>query len=106
MKFHRLTLRNYRGVEEATVEFAETGVTVIEGGNEVGKTSLTEAIGVILDYPDSSSTQLVRDVKQVDKDLGAEIELEASMGTYRFTYRKRFHRDRAAYQARRVDLVR
>jgi len=94
MKFHRLTLRNYRGVEEATVEFAETGVTVIEGDNEAGKTSLTEAIRVILDYTDSSSTQLVRDVKPEGKDLGAEIELEASMGTYRFTYRKRFHRDR------------
>ena len=48
MRFHRLTLRNYRGIEEITVEFAETGVTVIEGDNEVGKTSLAEAIEVIL----------------------------------------------------------
>ena len=92
MKFHRLTLRNYRGVEEATIEFAETGVTVIEGDNEIGKTSLAEAIKVILEYPDKSRIQLVRAVQPEGKDVGAEIELEASMGTYRFTYRKRFHR--------------
>ena len=94
MKFHRLTLRNYRGVEEATVEFAETGVTVIEGDNEVGKTSLAEAIGLILQYQDNSTARPVRAVQPVGKDLGAEIELEASMGTYQFTYRKRFHRNR------------
>lgn len=48
MKIHRITIRNYRGVEECTVEFAETGVTIIEGDNEVGKTSLFEAIRLIL----------------------------------------------------------
>lgn len=94
MKFHRLTLRNYRGVEEATVELAEVGVTVIEGNNEVGKTSLAEAIHVIIEHPDSSNTQLVRAIQPAGKDLGAEIEIDASMGKYRFTYKKRFHRNR------------
>ena len=94
MKIHRITIRNYRGVKECTVEFAETGVTIIEGDNEVGKTSLFEAIRLIFDYQDSSAAQNVRAVKPVDKDLGAEVELDASMGPYRFTYRKRFHRDR------------
>ena len=50
MRIHRVSIRNYRGVEESTLEFAETGVTVIEGDNEVGKTSLLEAIELILNY--------------------------------------------------------
>jgi len=93
MRIHRLTLRNYRGVEEATVEFAETGVTVVEGDNDIGKTSLGEAIKLILDYADNSTARAVRAVQPVGKDVGAEIELEATMGPYRFNYKKRFHRD-------------
>jgi hypothetical protein len=93
MKIHRVTIRNYRGVEDSTVEFADTGVTVIVGDNEVGKSSLIEAIELIFEYQHNSTAQIVRAVKPVDKDVGAEVELDVSMGPYRFTYKKRFNRD-------------
>jgi AAA15 family ATPase/GTPase len=44
MKIHRILLRNYRGIGECSIEPALTGVTVIEGPNETGKSSLAEAI--------------------------------------------------------------
>ena len=35
MRLHRVQLRNYRGVVESDVSFAQNGVTIVEGPNEV-----------------------------------------------------------------------
>ena len=40
MRIHRLTVRNFRGITDRTVELPETGTTVIVGDNEVGKSTL------------------------------------------------------------------
>ena len=37
MKLHRVKLMNFRGVECREVTFAENGVTIVEGPNEVGR---------------------------------------------------------------------
>ncbi|HVM13566.1 MAG TPA: AAA family ATPase [Egibacteraceae bacterium] len=95
MRIHRLRLANYRGVVEREVAFAPTGVTVVQGPNEVGKTSLAEALDLLLDHYDDTQKAAVRAVKPVDRDAGAEIEAELSAGPYRFTYAKRFHKERA-----------
>ena len=87
-------LRNYRGVSEVEVEFPAEGVTIIEGDNEVGKTSLSEAIDLLLAERDDASKRAVKAVKPVGKDVGAEVEIEMSSGSYRFRYRKRWHRQK------------
>jgi AAA domain len=94
MRIHRIKLRNFRGVTESEVTFAAQGVTIIEGDNEVGKTSLAQAVGLILDYRDDSSHKLVKAVRPVGRDTGAEVEVEISTGPYRFVYAKRWHRQR------------
>ncbi len=92
MRFLRLRLANYRGIEESEVRFAPQGLTIVEGPNEAGKTSLGEAIRLLFDYLDSSKHGEVRAVKPVTRDAGPEIELEAESGPYVFTYFKRFHK--------------
>jgi len=92
MKLHRLRLTNYRGIDEAEVEFALTGLTIVEGPNEVGKTSLSESIRLLFDFHDSSKHNNVKATKPVTQDVGTEIELEATSGSYVFTYFKRFHK--------------
>lgn len=92
MKVHRISLRNYRGVTEADVSFAETGVTIVEGDNEVGKSSLAEALRLVLDERDSSTKARVRAVLPVGRDVAAEVEVELSTGPYHFTYAKRWGR--------------
>ena len=94
MRIHRIKLHNYRGVADAEVEFPADGVTIIEGDNEVGKTSLSEAIDLLLEQRDDSNKKAVKAVKPVGKDVGAEVEIEMSSGPYRFRYRKRWHRQR------------
>lgn len=36
----------------------------------------------------------MRFTKRVDRDVGAEVEADVEIGTYQFTYFKRFHKDR------------
>jgi DNA repair exonuclease SbcCD ATPase subunit len=90
MRLHRLALRNYRGVRECEVEILSQGVTVIQGPNEIGKSSLAEAINLLLDEPDSSAKARVRDTKPLDRDAGPEVELELATGPYRLVYAKRW----------------
>lgn len=90
MRIHRVRLRNYRGVIDDTVEFPAEGVTIIEGANERGKTSIPEAVDLILETLDSSRAKRVRDVRPVHRDEVPEVEIEVSTGAYRFTYRKRW----------------
>jgi len=92
MRLFRLRLANYRGVDKAEVQFGPNGLTIVEGPNETGKTSLSEAIGLLFDYLDSSKHRSVEAVRPVHHDAGPEVELEAESGPYRFTYFKRFYK--------------
>jgi hypothetical protein len=94
VRIHRIKLCNYRGVRESEVIFPIQGVTIVEGDNEIGKTSLSEAIDLLLAERDDSTKQRVKAVKPVHLDVGAEAEIELSTGPYRFTYRKRWHKQR------------
>ncbi len=94
MRIHRIKLCNYRGVSHSEVVFPVQGVTIIEGDNEIGKTSLSEAIDLLLAERDDSGKQRVKAVKPAHKDAGAEVEIELSTGPYRFVYRKRWHKQR------------
>lgn len=93
MRLHRLTLRSFRGVAERTVTFAERGITIVEGPNEAGKSSLAEALDLLLGYQAHSRAQAVRRVQPVGVDVGSEVAAELTCGPYRLTYAKRFHRE-------------
>lgn len=90
MKFIRLRVANYRGIAAAEVNFRPTGITIMQGPNEAGKTSLGEAIGLLFDYLDSSKHRNIEAIKPVHRDEGPEVELQAESGPYAFTYLKRF----------------
>ncbi len=93
MRLLRLRLANFRGVEEREVALLRDGVTVIVGPNEVGKSSMAEALDLLLTAPDSSGKAEVKAVKPVDRDAGPEVEAEIETGPYAFTYRKRYLRN-------------
>jgi len=90
MKFIRLRAANYRGIAAAEVKFGPTGITLMQGPNESGKTSLGEAMGLLFEYLDSSRHRNIEAIKPVHRDEGPEIELQAESGPYAFTYLKRF----------------
>ena len=92
MKLHRLTLRNYRGIAHRDIEFPDRGVVVISGANEIGKSSMIEALDLLLHSKDRSAKKEVKQVKPTHVDEGAEIAAVISTGPYRFEYFKRFHK--------------
>ena len=92
MRLHRVRLCNYRGVADCEVELPTQGITVIEGPNEVGKTSIPEGLDLVLTRMDSSGHRQVKSTQPVGRDVGPEVEVEMSTGEYRFIYRKRWLR--------------
>ncbi|MCV7151814.1 AAA family ATPase [Mycolicibacterium pyrenivorans] len=92
MKLHRLTLTNYRGVTHRDIDFPDHGVVIVSGPNEAGKTSMLEALDLLLEAKDRSTKKEVKQVKPTHADVGAEVTAEISTGPYRFVYRKRFHK--------------
>lgn len=94
MKIHRIRLKNFAGVDDSEVTFAAPGVTVVDGPNEIGKSSLFQALDLLLDHLDTSTRREVVRARPVHRDAGAEVEADLEVGEYRFTYLKRFHKDR------------
>ncbi|BBX42477.1 AAA family ATPase [Mycobacterium simiae] len=92
MKLHRLVLTNYRGIRHRDLEFPDRGVVVVSGANEIGKSSMIEALDLLLESRDRSTKKEVKQVKPTNSDVGSEVTAEISCGTYRFVYRKRFHK--------------
>ncbi len=92
MKLHRLTLTNYRGITHRDIEFPDHGIVIVSGANEIGKTSMLEALDLLLEAKDRSNKKEVKQVKPTHADVGAEVTAEISTGPYRFVYRKRFHK--------------
>lgn len=85
-------LTNYRGITHRELEFPDHGVVVVCGANEIGKSSMIEALDLLLESKDRSAKKEVKQVKPTHADVGAEITAEISTGPYRFVYRKRFHK--------------
>ena len=92
MRLHRLVLTNYRGITHREIEFPDHGVVVVSGANEIGKSSMIEALDLLMEAKDRSTKKEVKQVKPTHADVGAEIIAEITTGPYRFIYHKRFHK--------------
>lgn len=92
MRIRRLRVANLEGISERALEFEASGVTIVQGPNEIGKSALLRAVDAIFDYPADSQARRVRSLIPVGRDVGAEIEIEIECGPYEFTYFKRFKR--------------
>jgi len=94
MRIDRIRLKNFCGISETEVKFAPKGVTIVHGPNEAGKSTLMLGINVLFDHKDDSKKEEVRLTKPVNLDVGSEVEADVEIGEHRFTYFKRFHKDR------------
>ncbi|SIR82045.1 AAA family ATPase [Williamsia sterculiae] len=92
MRLHRLELDDFRGIGHREVVFADTGVTVVEGDNEVGKSSMVEALDLLLDLRSDSASRRVRAVAPAGRDVPTRVRAEISCGEHRFVYTKQFNK--------------
>lgn len=94
MRIERITLRNFRGVKESTVDLAQ-GVTIIAGPNEVGKSSIAEAMRLLRTMKHSSRARSILALQPVGRDVGPEVELEFSSRGHHVWVRKQWLREAA-----------
>ena len=96
MRLTRLKLTNWRGIGSREVALGD-GVTIIEGPNEIGKSSTIEALRMLIETLDSSGKQEVKAVQPAGRDVGSSVEADIEAGAYRFTYGKTYNREKATH---------
>lgn len=87
MRISAITLRNFRGITEQTVEFG-AGVTIVEGPNEVGKSSIAEALRLARTFKASSRAKEILVVAPVGRDVAPTVEITMRTGDFDLTFRK------------------
>jgi hypothetical protein len=90
MRLHRIKLHNFRGVAGVEVVFMPTGVTLVTGANEIGKSSLIDAFDLLLQQKDSAKRTEIRDAKPEQRDASPTVEADFSFGPYHVIYAKRW----------------
>ena len=91
MRIHRIRLQHVAGVDDRELELGD-GVTVVEGPNEAGKSTIATALQLLLEEKDRYDNERIRAVRPVHVDADPTIELECTTGPYHVTYRKVFGR--------------
>lgn len=95
MRLHRLVLTDVKGVSHRELRFPDHGVVVLQGPNEVGKSTLLEAFDRLLD-PRSKATSRsarVKELQPVGRDVGPYVEAEFTVGGHRVRFAKRWLRN-------------
>ena len=71
MRLHRLSVRDYKGVAARDVAFPEAGILVLEGPNEVGKSTMLDALDLVLDHKDSSRRAQIRSAQPIGLEVSS-----------------------------------
>ena len=97
MQLHSVELNNVRGVDHLEVkDLPETGVVVIGGPNDAGKSTLVESIDFVLTQKHTANSKAVRALQPAGRDVGPEVTLEATVGPYHFRIHKRWVKKRTS----------
>ncbi|PLA37613.1 hypothetical protein CYJ46_07825 [Corynebacterium coyleae] len=91
MRIHSLTLDNVRAIEHLELrDLPDTGVIVVHGRNEAGKSTILDALDAVLNERHSGAGKKVRALAPAGRDESPEVELNATIGETTFTVRKRW----------------
>ena len=93
MRIHSLTLENFRGVERLELrDLPETGVIVIHGDNEQGKSTILDALDAVLNEKHGGRSRAVKAWQPAGRDDSPTVTLHATVGPVTFTIRKNWLR--------------
>ncbi len=104
MRLRRVRLEHVRGVRACDVAFDLDGVTVVVAPNERGKSTLIDAVDLLLTTKASSRAQVVRDLKPANADVASTVEVELTIGGVELRCLKRFNREVATELELRGDI--
>lgn len=91
MRIHSLTIDNVRAIEHLKIEqLPQSGVVIIHGDNEQGKSTLMDALNAVLNSKHSSNAKDIRALAPVDRDASPEVSAHLTIGPVEFTITKRW----------------
>ena len=90
MILHSLTIENFKAIERETIEFGETGITLIEGRNESGKTSVFEAFRLLINTKSKSKPRALKESVRVGAESPISISAEMTIDGERIRYAKTY----------------
>lgn len=97
MRIHSLTIDNVRAIEHLEITgLPDTGVVVVHGDNEQGKSTIMDALGAVLNHKHSSSKGEVKQLAPAHRDEAPEVTAHLSVGPVDFTIHKRWVKKKSA----------
>ncbi|MCS4489843.1 AAA family ATPase [Corynebacterium sp. ES2794-CONJ1] len=91
MDIQRIELKNIRGINHLILDdLPATGVIMISGDNEAGKSTILEAIRIALDMKATSKSKNVKALKPLDRDEAPEIWLHFRLGEHKIELYKQY----------------
>jgi chromosome segregation ATPase len=88
VRLKSIKIKHFRSIIEKEIQFPETGVTVIWGPNEIGKSCIAEALYLLFTYKDSSKDRDVIDVRPLEVNENPEVEAHLTLGDHDLVYTK------------------
>lgn len=93
MRIHEIVIDNFKVIGHLTLnELPQTGVIVIAGDNEQGKSTIMEAIDTVLNYKHTSKAGNVRAIQPVGQDVPSAVSLKITVGEITLRITKQFNR--------------
>lgn len=91
MRIHAITIDNFRAIEHLELkDLPDTGVVVIHGCNEAGKSTILDALDLVLRERHTAGGKKIKVYAPAGRDEGPEVTLAATVGEYTFTIHKRW----------------
>lgn len=91
MRIHALSLHNVRGITQLELTgLPDTGVIVIHGDNEAGKSTIMDAIDACLNYKYSGFPKNIKSLVPADGSGWPGVRLDLEIGPYRMEVYKQF----------------
>ena len=93
MRIHSLTIDNFRGIDHLELRgLPDTGVIVIHGDNEQGKSTILDALDAVLNEKHTGKSRTVKSWQPVGRDVGPAVTLHATVGPVTFVMSKQWLR--------------
>lgn len=91
MRIKSLHIHNFRALASLDLEdLPDSGVVLISGENEKGKSTILEAVRTVLTVKSKSTSRAVKALKTIGGTEPPEVRLRAVVGDYEFELYKRF----------------
>jgi uncharacterized protein YhaN len=104
VRLGRLKLRNFRGFGDYELNFAQ-GLNLLIGANESGKSTIIDALGVVLFVDPGTKARAIRELESWGSTGGMRLELTFEHGESKYELRKDFGSGRAELSGPDIGLV-